>query len=127
MSKLLSLLRDLYVTWDITDGVIERDFGFVRCGQGKGGAPTLHRGIRSMEIRSSYMLPVSEFEELLPNYLQLIFQNPMGKLTERERLDSQVFRLEGVSIRTPGPIGILIVKGSSRAIFTFNDRFEAAT
>lgn len=128
------LLSQLFVTWDVTDGVGERDFGFVRCSERATRPGTVDvfgvDGTRGI-YQSSYH-KVELFEADVGPFLERLASN-QGSLSERLRLDSIEFDLLGMGrIRAPGPIGLLVVnrkpegiiRWCSRILVAFPERFE---
>lgn len=104
------LLSQLFVTWDITEGIGERDFGFVLLRERLSNPTSIdvcnvvggYNGLYTEAYRS-----VEDFEEGFEDFLRGLVTFP-SKLSAREGLDSIEFDLGCGRIRAPGPIGVLI-------------------
>jgi hypothetical protein len=126
------LLRQLFFTWDISDGIGERDFGFVRCKENATDPGTVDVfGVDGTQGIYQSNHTVKSFEAGVGSFLKKLVSN-QGSLSERLRLDSIEFDLGCGRIRAPGPIGLLVVnrkpegiiRWCPRVLVAFPERFE---
>lgn len=120
-----TLLKQLFVTWDIEKGELVKDFGFVKCEFLS--RPTLrYSNVTFLEGGSTlggiYTLTLTDkIEDKFPEFMEnLVDSVSQGTCTHPEKVP---FKVGDATLFCPGPIGIRFVGWGYTALIAFGGRF----
>lgn len=119
-----TLLKQLFVTWDISKGELVKDFGFVKC---EFKTPPTLLGAQVFSDKGDILGQIftltftNKLDEDFPRFLgSLVNDVSQGTCTHPEKVP---FKIGDATLFCPGPIGVRFVGWGHTALIAFGGRF----